>query len=116
VPYIRDVPGKGRGVFAEKYFAKDEIIERPPVVVLPDPDWKLIEQTALRDYYLYWDENSTVVPAGYVMFYNHSDDPNAKVIRRLDERVVEVVALRRIARDEEVTVKYRCQPWFEVLP
>ena len=47
---VRKVQGKGQGVFAERKFARGEVIERAPVIVLPGSQWKLLNGTALKDY------------------------------------------------------------------
>ena len=47
--------------------------------------------------------------------YNHSPDPNSRMDRKVEDRVVEFVALRDIAKDEEITFRYLCGgPWFAV--
>jgi hypothetical protein len=74
---VRATPGKGRGVFAMQAFHKGDLIERAPVIVLPDPEWELLEATRLKDYYLYWTKISVAVPLGLGMLYNYSEQPNA---------------------------------------
>jgi len=49
------------------------------------------------------------------MFYNHSDSPNATALRKFEDRIIEVVALRDIEINEEITIHYVCSPWFEVV-
>ncbi|GEM_PF-4293747 len=46
--YVCQTEKKGRAVFSKERFVKGEIIERAPVIVLPDPEWELLEQTALN--------------------------------------------------------------------
>lgn len=111
---VRDASPKGRGVFAQRRFAEGETIERCPVIVLPDPEWELLEETTLRDYYFYWDEDAVAIAAGCGMLYNHSETPNAQAITLPEERAMEFVALQAIDVDEEITIRYRCPPWFEV--
>jgi SET domain-containing protein len=108
---IRPAEGKGRGVFAERAFARGELVERMPVIVVPGNQWELLEQTALRDYYFAWGAEAAV-PVGFAMIYNHSAHPNVRVIRRMPEGVVEIVALRDISAGEELTHNYQCPPWF----
>ena len=50
---IRKVEAKGRSVFALNRFANGEVIERLPVIVLPGRQWKLLNGTALKDYYFH---------------------------------------------------------------
>ena len=107
--------GKGLGVFAQKRFVKDETIEQAPVLILPNPQWEFLEQTVLRNHYWYWNENAMAFSLGYGAFYNHSTDPNARIVRKFDENIMEFVALRDIEVDEEITVDYDCPLWFEVV-
>jgi SET domain-containing protein len=110
---VRPAEGKGRGVFAERAFARGELIERTPVIVLPGNQWELLEQTALRDYYFDWGSEAAV-PVGFAMIYNHSEHPNVRVFRHVSEGVVEIVALRDITLGEELTHHYHCRPWFRI--
>jgi SET domain-containing protein len=113
---VHEVEGKGLGVFARKRFAKGETIEQAPVIVLPNPQWESLEQTGLGNHYWYWNDTAMAFCLGYGALYNHSADPNARIVRKYDQNVMEFVALRDIEVDEEVTVDYDCLLWFEVVP
>lgn len=113
--YIRNVEGKGRGVFAQKRFTKGEMIENVPVIIIPDPQWELLNQTALGEYYFAWNEEASAFPLGFGVLYNHSDTPNADAIRNFEDKMIEVAAIRDIEIDEEITIHYVCPPWFEVV-
>src|SRR5438270_3892935 len=92
---VRPVPGKGRGVFAERDFAEDEIVERCPVVVIPGKHNRLYSATVLADYGFRWPQRPEVValPLGYGSLYNHSPDPNLRFHQNLDERAIDFIAL-----------------------
>lgn len=109
------IPGKGKGIIALKRFTEGQIIEQTPVIVLPDPQWKVLEKTKLKDYYIYWDENNSAVPLGVSVFYNHSENANALFIRHTVEGILDIIAMRDIEANEEITVTYHCPPWFEVV-
>jgi SET domain-containing protein len=113
---VHQAEGKGQGVFARKRFVKDETIEQAPVIILPNPQWEFLEQTILRNHYWYWDEDAMAFCLGYGAFYNHSADPNARIVRKFEQNAMEFVALRDIEVDEEITVDYDCPLWFEVAP
>ncbi len=113
---VHEADGKGLGVFASKHFAKGETIEQAPVIILPNPQWKFLEKTDLRNHYWYWDDQAMAFSLGYGAFYNHGADPNARIVRKYDQNVMEFVALRDIEVDEEITVDYDCPLWFEVAP
>ena len=111
---------KGRGVFATRHFAKGELIERAPVHILPTWQWCHIEKTVLSSYgYLWGDEMALTF--GHFIFYNHSYSPNAQYVKRLDDRIIEMVALRDIEAGEEILANYNGDPeddapvWFEVI-
>ena len=118
---VRYVPGKGRGVFAQKQFVQDEVIERTPVIVLPIHQEQFLDQTALKDYYYYWNAETVAVALGFGSLYNHAYTPNACYVRNHAETVMEFVALRTIATDEEITINYNGDPadqaplWFHVI-
>lgn len=112
---VRNIPPKGRGVFSCRRFVRGELIERSPVIVMPLDQYTLLEQTALKDYYFDWGEHACAVPLGLSVLYNHSESPNAAVLRYLDLALVEFVALRDIEAGEEITHRYACPPWFEVV-
>ena len=110
---------KGRGVFAATRISAGELIERAPVHVIPDRDWCHIEETLLLDYCFLWGDRSAI-PFGKFLLYNHSYSPNALYVKRLDDRIIEMVALRDIEAGEEILINYNGDPgddtpvWFEV--
>jgi len=118
---IRHVPGKGRGVFAQKQFVKDEMIERAPVIILPTHQEQFLDQTVLKDYYYQWDETTSALALGFGSLYNHSYTPNAHYVRKHAEAILVFIALRTIEADEEITVNYNGEPldqaplWFHVI-
>jgi len=112
---------KGRGVFATKKIKKGEVIECAPVLVIPEAEWKLIKKTILYHYVFTWsDEPEDIALAlGFGSFYNHSYTPNANFDTKVEEDVIEFVAARDIAPDEEITINYNgagdnSPLWFEV--
>jgi uncharacterized protein len=120
---VDESPGRGRGVFATRPFRTSETIERAPVVPFPAEEWELFVKTRLDDYCFRWgasNEDGAVV-LGYGSIYNHSFMPNARYFVRLEDEVLEFVALRDIAVGEEIVVNYNRDPqcmepvWFHVL-
>lgn len=118
---VRQVRGKGRGVFARRAIAEGEIIERVPVIVLPagrvgdDP-----AEDRLASYCFEWGPRTVALALGYGSLYNHSYTPNARY-EDAGERTKLFVALRDIAPGEEITVNYNGEPrdqspvWFDVV-
>ncbi len=110
---------KGRGVFATTPFHRGELIERAPVCVIPEKFWRHIENTVLKDYCFVWGDEMAV-PFGHFMLYNHSYSPNAYYVKKLNDRILEMIALRDIEAGEEIVMNYNGDPeddtpvWFEV--
>ena len=118
---VRQSGNMGRGVFAERDFSKDELIERCPVLVLAADQRPLIIKTILAGYFFNWRSGSKVVAIalGYGSLYNHSRQPNAFYEQWLEKNQMDIVALRPIRRDEEIFINYGGTPddsfrwWFE---
>jgi uncharacterized protein len=103
---VRQVRGKGRGVFARVPIAERELIEIVPVLVLAEED---MEQTELAGYCFLWGRNKVALPLGYGALYNHSIAPNAEYVDRAP-RTKLFRALRDIAPGEEITINYNGTP------
>jgi uncharacterized protein len=114
--------GLGRGVFAETDFARGELLERAPALVIPDTQWTRIEPTVLFDYTFAFGPalEHAAIALGLGTLMNHSYTPNAVYVRRFAERVIEFFALREIRAGDEVRVNYTGSPggrrplWFPV--
>jgi SET domain-containing protein len=119
--YVSNTPGKGRGVFAKKRFSKGELLERAPVVIVPHYEREYLDKTVLYNYYYKWGGNleDAALSLGYGSLYNHSYEPNAVYVKKIEEFVIDFVALRDIEEGEEITVNYTGRPddkpplWFE---
>ena len=94
------------------------VIERAPVVVVPEAERPLLDDTILHDYYFHWDdgpehEGRGAVALGLVSLCNHSSRPNAWVQRAPRRRTLDLIALKPIAAGAEITIDYGCALWFE---
>lgn len=111
---------KGRGVFALIPFKKQELIERSPVIVIPQDQGGLVKDTVLGNYFFDWDDDNAIA-LGYGSLFNHSYHPNAGYIYVPKEQVIDFFALDEIQPGEEITINYNGDPggqldtWFEVL-
>jgi uncharacterized protein len=105
---IAKLPGKGRGVIARRKFHAGELIERPPVIVIPREQVALLRQTRLCSYYYEWgvDCRQAAIVLGYGSLYNHSYRPNARFVFREDEERLEFIALGEIFPGDEITINY----------
>lgn len=110
----------GRGVFAKDKISKGELIERCPIIVLPDYETSIIETSQLVNYTYFFGRhnNKPCLVLGYGSLYNHSTQPNAIYKPKLGKQVVDFVAIRNIKKGEEITVSYSKNPntklWFRV--
>ncbi len=101
---VDDSPtGAGRGVFAVRSFAADQVIERCPMLVVDDEQGAALEIGA-EGYVFTWGEGSTALALGFGSLYNHSFAPNATTLETGDELVI--TALRDIAAGEEIFINY----------
>jgi SET domain-containing protein len=105
---IHDLGAKGRGVIAQRRFLAGELIEQPPVIVIPRQDMPLVRQTRLAQYYFEWGDNCQegAIALGCGSLYNHSYDPNARYVFRESEECIEIIAIKDIEPGEEITINY----------
>lgn len=102
----------GRGVFATQDIKQGDVIEQCPVIVFSKDQTDIFKDTALRNYYFWWGEESRVVAValGYGTLYNHSYIPNARYNKFFDNQILEIVALKDITQGEEITIHYNGDP------
>ena len=118
---VKRIQGKGRGVFARRAIARGEVIESVPVLVMTGrEDAEGLALTPLKDYCFAWGTDRVALALGYGSLYNHSYRPNARY-EDIEPSTKAFVAVRPIARGEEVTVNYNGKPgsrakvWFDVV-
>jgi SET domain-containing protein len=114
----REAEGKGRGIFARRLIKKGEVIECAPVVTVAEHN--IPEDGGPPEgYVLEWDEddaeNRYALVLGYIMFYNHGENPNVHLESDFTNKVVTVTAIRDIKPDEEITWDYNCEIWFDTV-
>ena len=118
------IPKAGRGVFSIGTFHKEETIEICPVIEIPKNQIPLLIKTELVNYFFSWDKHfdAGAICLGFGSMYNHSYSPNAMYIKRVQESLIEFVALREIKKHEEITVNYNGKPddtrrlWIKSIP
>jgi SET domain-containing protein len=111
--YLREVAGKGRGVFAARNYKKGELVEAAPVIVIPDEHLDLIDKTALADYYYKWGDSHFALALGYGSLYNFSAKPNLTFKPDLESKVMLYRTRKSIRKDQELTINYQCDLSFE---
>lgn len=118
---VATVPGKGRGVVANRAIARGEVVERSPVIVVPPEQCESLEKTILDVYVFLWgaDKESLAVALGVGSLFNHSYSPNVVYTRELESGTILFTALADIAAGTELTVNYNGRPdslepvWFD---
>ena len=107
---------KGRGVFALRDIKKGEVIEVAPVV--PVSKNSVVQNGDAPDgYLLEWDGNyedeEYCMPLGYIMMYNHADEPNLHLEQDYDKYTMTATAMRDVKKGEELCWNYGCDKWWE---
>ncbi|MER9313835.1 SET domain-containing protein-lysine N-methyltransferase [Mesorhizobium australicum] len=113
--YVKNVPRKGRGVFANVPFKVGNLIERAPTWGFDDADGSLIDKTGLFEYYFVRhcgegeiDPKERYVVFGFISVVNHSLNPNAQITWSDEESGAwaSIVAIKDINIDDEITHLY----------
>ncbi|RWA83659.1 SET domain-containing protein-lysine N-methyltransferase [Mesorhizobium sp.] len=113
--YVKKVPRKGRGVFANLHFQIGDTIARAPTWGFGDVEKHLLDRTGLFEYYFVRNDRqlSNDRAAGYVVFglislVNHSFHPNAQIVWTDEDTGgwARIVAIKDINVDEEITHRY----------
>ena len=94
----------GRGVFANKDFEEDEIIEISPYI---EDDVKNMK--GIVGDYVFSHNNKAILVLGYASLCNHSDDMNATWY--INDYNYILKALRTIKKDEEIFISYGSSYW-----
>lgn len=102
---IRNIRGKGRGVFARVLIPEGTVFERVPLLVIPAAEVLEGEDNRVLQDYVFEYKKDVALALGYGSLYNHSYNPNA----RYDDagrQIKEFRALRDIHPGEEITINY----------
>ena len=119
--YIKNVKGKGRGVFCKQPIAKDEIFETAPVIVLPAKDHTTATASGLCDYFFNFnkEEGTLALVLGYGSLYNHAVQSNAAYSLDRISKTMQYYALENIQPGTEICINYsgergqEFKEWFE---
>lgn len=113
--YVKNSDIHGRGVFANKFFKEDEIIEVFPLAPL---GFRTRYQGDLGVYmYCFVNDkcpceeckrhgNVIYIGMGYSAVYNHQDQPNAAMSIDFENLVGTISAIKNIEQDKEICIKY----------
>jgi SET domain-containing protein len=120
---IAELGTRGRGVLAGRRIAAGELVERAPVILVPEEDRVAVDASSVGSYIFMWEHDSTgediysqkgrvAVVLGFASLVNHSGTPNCRIIRHIEARALDLVAMRDIDNGEEVTFDYGMTLWF----
>lgn len=120
---VVDLGRRGRGVVAMEAIARGALVERAPVIIVPETDRVAVDASAVGNYIFMWEHDSVgediysqqgraALVLGLASLVNHSPDPNCKFTRHIDAMALDVIALRDIAAGEEITFNYGMTLWF----
>jgi SET domain-containing protein len=114
---------RGRGVIADAAIAPGQLIERSPVLIIPEKDRVAADNTIVFTYVFMWEHETveedlyshtgrSAIALGYTSLLNHSYTPNCTFIRHIDDLTIDLVAARAIEAGEELTIDYQMTLWF----
>ena len=120
--FVKEIEGKGRGVFTREDIPKGTRIEESPVIVLSKKDSDFADKTVLHNYLFVWGNRQikTCVALGYCSIYNHSYEPNCDNEMDFEKKTMSIRTLRKINKGEELFINYNGEVgdhsplWFKV--
>lgn len=113
--YVKNVPGKGRGVFANIPFKAGDVIDRAPTWRFDSTQAQLLDRTGVFQYYfvrhdggIEGDPSTGYVVFGLISIVNHSFHPNAQIVwtDAASGAWASIVAIKDIKVNEEITHRY----------
>ena len=121
---VKDFGAKGRGIVALRDIPAGTMIERCPVLIIPEKDRAHTDPSIVFTYVYMWEHGTTeddlykgqgraAIALGMSSLLNHSFDPTAVFIRHIDELELELRSRKDIAAGEEVTIDYQMKLWFD---
>jgi hypothetical protein len=90
-----------RGVFANKDYKKDDVIEICPTISEETSKF----QGILKDYIFKYDDKYSLLAFGFCSMYNHADDYNA-LWNILSKNQIKMYATKDIKKGEEILTSY----------
>jgi len=100
---------KGRGVFALRDFAKGEVVEQCPVIILLRAYDQLPPR--IKTIIFNWGNLAKTSPSyalslGYGSLYNHDNPANMHYEAIPEDSTIRFISVRDIKKDEELTINY----------
>lgn len=110
--YVDNSAIHGLGVFTQKICTPGEIIEQCPLILMNETDTRLLEDTALYNYYFIVESRKTpaAIGLGFSSLYNHAAPSNAAYHIDLSRQLIIIKAHCYIHAGEEITINYHGHP------
>ena len=116
---------KGRGLVAKQFIKAGTIIDVAHVLVIPEDEYCIIQDTVLYGYVFEWetsedDEPQYAIALSVAELINHSYEPNAKYKLNYQDRTIIFESVKDIFPGEEITMNYNghgqnnAPVWFEL--
>ena len=120
---VASLCGRGRGIVADQPIRQGDIVERAPVLIIPESDRAAVDASSLGNHIFMWEHGTTgediysqkgraALVLGFASLVNHSDDPNCRFIRHIEALALDLIALRDVEAGEELTFDYDMTLWF----
>ena len=115
---VRETENKGRGLFATTDIKKGEIIDTAPVVVFDSETTAHFVKVDDGEKVLAWEKEtsgkitSCAVALSVMMLCNHAENYNATIDRDTEIDLAQLIALKTICKDEEITLNYTLRKTF----
>lgn len=110
--FVKDTgTAKGRGVFAARAFAADEVVEVAPVLLFAMKDFVGVPKP-IKHVIFNWNwlvglkDERQAIALGYGSLYNHANPANLRYEAVADLPAMRFIAVRDIVAGEELTINY----------
>lgn len=104
---VREMPGRGRCVFAAHDIQKGTRLLADPIIFVPREESKYTDPCVVGRYVFEWnDDGDLCVVLGIGSLINHGLPENVRLDSNLEERTMDFFALRDIAAGEELVYDY----------
>ena len=104
---VRQVPGKGRCVFALRDIPKGALVLADPIILVPGDQSDHTDETVVGRYVFQWnDEDDLAVVLGLGSLINHGLLENVALVSNYAEMTMEFYATRDIKAGDELVYDY----------
>ncbi|KAL1407716.1 tRNA-specific adenosine deaminase subunit tad3 [Vanrija albida] len=115
--HVRQLPGRGRGVFASAAIPAGRVLEEAPVLLLTKEQWDggRMDDTVLGEYGFCWSNGGMALGLGMASLFNHSSTPNVNFVRNTAANTITFTTSRAVEPGDELCICYSADEtklWF----